>query len=75
MEELLKILTKIRPDIDFETNESLVDDGIWSSTDIGMIATEVYSVFDVTIPPEEIVPENFNSAKLIMALINKIDDE
>ena len=31
--------------------------------------------FDVRIPPEEIVPENFNSAEALMALITKIDEE
>ena len=75
MEKLLKILSDIHPDVDFETNDSLIDDGILDSLDIVTIVTEIYAEFDVTIPAEEIVPENFNSAKALMALITKIDEE
>lgn len=75
MEKLLKILNDLHPEVDFETNESLVDDGILDSLDIVSLVTEIYAEFDVTIPAEEIVPENFNSAKALMALITKIDEE
>ncbi|MBQ4136029.1 MAG: acyl carrier protein [Clostridia bacterium] len=75
MEKLLKILNDLHPEVDFEANESLVDDGILDSLDIVSLVTEIYAEFDVTIPAEEIVPENFNSAKALMALITKIDEE
>ena len=75
MEKLLKILNDLHPEVDFEANESLVDDGILDSLDIVSLVTEIYAEFDVTIPAEEIVPENFNPAKALMALITKIDEE
>ena len=75
MKKLLNILNDLHPDVDFENNESLIDDGILDSLDIVSLVTEIYSEFDVTIPAEEIVPENFNSAKALMALITKIDEE
>lgn len=75
MEKLLKILNDLHPDVDFENNDSLIDDGILDSLDIVSLVTEIYAEFDVTIPAEEIVPENFNSAKALMALIIKIDEE
>ena len=75
MEKLLNILNDLHPDVDFENNESLIDDGILDSLDIVSLVTEIYAEFDVTIPAEEIVPENFNSAKALMALITKIDEE
>ena len=75
MEKLLEILNELHPDVDFENNESLIDDGILDSLDIVSLVTEIYSEFDVTIPAEEIVPENFNSARALMALITKIDEE
>ena len=75
MEKLLKILNDLHPDVDFENNHSLIDDGILDSLDIVTLVTEIYSEFDVTIPAEEIVPENFNSAEALMALITKIDEE
>lgn len=75
MERLLKILNDLHPDVDFENNDSLIDDGILDSLDIVTIVTEIYGEFDVTIPAEEIVPENFNSAKALMDLIIRIDEE
>ncbi|MBE6534507.1 MAG: acyl carrier protein [Ruminococcaceae bacterium] len=75
MEKLLNILNDLHPDVDFENNESLIDDGILDSLDIVSLVTEIYAEFDVTIPAEEIVPENFNSVKALMALITKIDEE
>ena len=75
MEKLLEILNELHPEIDFENNESLIDDGILDSLDIVSLVTEIYAEFDVTIPAEEIVPENFNSAKALMALITRIDEE
>lgn len=75
MEKLLEILKELHPEVDFENNESLIDDGILDSLDIVSLVTEIYAEFDVTIPAEEIVPENFNSAKALMALITKIDEE
>ena len=75
MEKLLKILNDLHPEIDFENNDALIDDGILDSLDIVTLVTEIYSEFDVTIPAEEIVPENFNSAEALMALITKIDEE
>ena len=75
MEKLLKILNDLHPEIDFENNDSLIDDGILDSLDIVTLVTEIYTEFDVTIPAEEIVPENFNSAEALMALITKIDEE
>ena len=75
MERLLAILSELHPDVDFATTEDLVDDGILDSLDIVTLVTEINGEFDVTIPAEEIVPENFNSAAALMALIEKLDEE
>lgn len=75
MEELLEILSEIKPGVDFEKETKLVDDGILDSLDIISIISEVSDEYDVKIPPESIVPENFNSAKAMLALINKLEEE
>lgn len=75
MEKLLNILNELHPEVDFENNDSLIDDGILDSLDIVTLVTEIYAEFGVMIPAEEIVPENFNSAEALMALITKIDEE
>ena len=75
MEKLLEILSGIHPEVDFENNNELIDDGILDSLDIVTIVTEIDAEFGVTIPAEEIIPENFNSAEALMALITKLDEE
>lgn len=75
METILNILSELHPDVDFETNTSLIDDKILDSFDIVTIVAEVNSEFDVAIPAEELVPENFNSAKALWALVERLMDE
>ncbi|MBP3314319.1 MAG: acyl carrier protein [Clostridia bacterium] len=75
MEKLIEILTSLHPEVDFENNDSLIDDGILDSLDIVTLVTEINAEFDVTIPAEEIVPENFNSAEALMELITRLDEE
>lgn len=74
MEQLLEILCELHADIDFETCEGLVDEGILDSLDIVTLITEINDTFDVSIPAEEIIPDNFNSAAAIWALIEKLDE-
>ena len=75
MEKLIEILAELHPDVDFETTEDLIDDGILDSLDIVSLVAAIDTEFGVTIPAEEIIPENFNSASALLALINKLDEE
>ena len=75
MNTLLEIMEDLHPDVDFTAEESLIDDGILDSLDIVTLITEINDKFDISIPAEEIIPENFNSAKALMALIEKLDEE
>ena len=75
MEELLNILNEMHPDVDFETRERLIDDGVLDSLDIVSLISEISETFDVTITARDIVPENFNSAKALYALIQRLEDE
>ena len=75
MEKLIAILNSLHPDVDFYENDTLIDDGILDSLDIVTLVTEINAEFDVTIPAEEIIPENFNSAAALMELIEKLDEE
>ena len=69
MEKLLSILSDIRPDLDFEKEEKLIDDGILDSFDIITIVGEINDTFDINVNVNDLLPENFNSAKAIWALI------
>ncbi|MBP3304434.1 MAG: acyl carrier protein [Oscillospiraceae bacterium] len=75
MEKLLEILAELHPDVDFETEEHLIDDKILDSFDIVTIVAEIDAEYDVAIPAEELLPENFNSAKALRALIERLTDE
>ena len=74
MTELLEILENLHPEVDFDTCTTLIDDKILDSFDIITIISEINEEFDVVIPAEEIVPENFNSAEALMSLIEKLDE-
>ena len=75
MEKLINILLELHPDVDFEKEESLIDDMILDSFDIISLISEISDEYDVTIPAESIIPENFNSAKKLYELITKLMDE
>ena len=72
MENLLEILKGIRPDVDFENETALIDDGILDSFDVVSIISEIDDKFDVQIRINELDPENFNSAESIWNLIQKL---
>ena len=74
MEELLDILKSLHPDVDFEHYEGLIDDQILDSIDIVSLVAEISDAFDVTVPAEEIVPENFNSARALWEMIQRLDE-
>ncbi len=75
MEKLIELLKELHDEVDYENEESLVDDGILDSLDIVTLITEISDRFDVSIPAEEIIPENFNSAKALWELIERLDEE
>ena len=72
MDKLLEILKGIRPDVDFENETELIDDGILDSFDVVSIISEIDDVFGVQIRINELEPDNFNSAEAIWALIQKL---
>lgn len=74
MDKLIHILTELNPDIDFETEDALIDGGILDSFDIVTLVAEIDDVFGVQIPAEELTPENFNSAKALYALVQRLAD-
>ncbi len=72
MKKLLEILSNIRPDVDFENETELIDDGILDSFDVVSIISEIDEQFGVQIRITELDPENFNSAEAIWNLIQEL---
>lgn len=74
MEELLAILKDLHPEVDYDTCVTLIDDKILDSIDIVSLVAEISDTFDVAIPAEELLPENFNSARALWELIQRLDE-
>ena len=75
MEKLLEILEDIQPDADYETCETLIDDGILDSFAILSIVSELQDEFGIEITPAEIIPENFNSARALWAMVQRLSED
>ncbi|MBO4235637.1 MAG: acyl carrier protein [Firmicutes bacterium] len=72
MDKVREILENIRPDVDFETETGLIDDGVLDSFDIIAIVTDLNEEFDIEINVNDLVPENFNSMEAIYELVTKL---
>ncbi len=73
--ELMDILEELRPDVDFAAETALVTGGVLDSFDIVALVTALNDAFEIEIGPSELVPENFDSAEAICALVEKLRDE
>jgi acyl carrier protein len=75
MEKLIEILTDLHSDVDFAVEENLIDDGILDSMDIISLITEISDEYDVTITAKDIIPANFNSAKAMWEMIQRLQED
>ena len=71
-ERILALVKEVLPQIDFEASNALVDDGILDSLAIVTLVSELSMEFDVNIPYEEIMPDNFNSIDAICAIVERL---
>ncbi len=74
MEEIINILNEINDEVDYENCETLIEDGHLTSFEMVFLISQISAQLGVTIPANEIVPENFNSVKQICALIKRLED-
>ena len=75
MKKLIEILEELNPDVDYETTENLIDGRYLDSLSILSLISEIEDEFDVEIPTVEIIPNNFNSAKKIWELIERLKED
>ncbi|MCR5683870.1 MAG: acyl carrier protein [Lachnospiraceae bacterium] len=75
LEKVISILEEINGDVDYTTEDELVDGGILDSFDIVGLVSELKAEFDVEIGIEDLTPENFNSAETICNLIERLQEE
>ena len=74
-ETIIGILQDLHEDVDFENEDKLIDKKILDSFDIVTLISELSNEFDVTIPADKIIPENFNSADALAEMIAALEDE
>ena len=74
-EQLLDLLSDLHPEVDFLHAEGLIDNKVLTSFDVVSIAAELSETYDVELGAVDIVPENFNSARALYALIERIENE
>ena len=72
MEELLEILNEIDDSIDYENETALIDDQLLDSFAIITLVSELEDAFDISIEASEMMPVNFNSAKAIWAMVQRL---
>jgi D-alanine--poly(phosphoribitol) ligase subunit 2 len=71
MSKILDILSEIRPDLDFDSEKQLVDQGLLDSFDLVSIISELNDAFEINIRVNDLQPENFNSVEAMMALVER----
>ena len=72
MEKLLAILKDIDPDIDYENEEHLIDDGLLDSMQVLELVSTLEDEFVIEVTPTELVPANFNSADSMWKMIERL---
>lgn len=71
-EQIIKILSELRPEFDF-TQEGLnfIEEGMLDSFDIVNLVNDLDSTYGISIDGMDILPENFSSLDSIIALLVK----
>ena len=72
---LLEILEEIAPDVDFENETALIDDGLLESFDIVNLVSELSDEVDIEIRPKDLVAENFNSVDAMVKMITRLQED
>ena len=70
-ERILEVVRSIRPDVDFEKENALIDDEILDSFDVIQIVTELMEEFGIFIDADDIEPENLNSLEGIREMVER----
>jgi len=70
-EQVKECLQRVCPNIDFETEVSLIESGILDSLSIIQIICALTDTFEIEIDADDIVVENFNSLSDLCDLVTR----
>jgi acyl carrier protein len=68
-EQILKILSEIRPEMDYTDDCNFIENGMLDSLDIIRLVAELDDLFGISISGADIIPENFKGLNEIENLI------
>lgn len=74
MERLYEILEDIQPGVNYKECENLIDGHFLDSLSIIALVAELEDEYDITIPAVEIIPANFNSARAMWKMIQRLEE-
>lgn len=72
MEQLKEMLKKNYPNIDFDSEKSLMSDGILDSLAVVTIIAEIENMFDISVTMEYIQPMYFESVETMWEMIEEL---
>ena len=70
-EQIIRILTELRPEFDFNEDVDFIEEGMLDSFDVVNLVSELDSTFGISIDGVDILPENFASVEAIENLMKK----
>lgn len=75
LEQIIEILNGVHGNVDYMTEDNLIDKRIFDSFDVVNVVGELMDEFDVEITAEHMIPENFNSAQAICKLVETLSED
>ena len=73
-EELIKLLSSICPEVDFENEKALIDDAILDSHAVLSILAAISETYDVEFEADDVMPETLNNIDSICTLVQTLLD-
>lgn len=67
----MELLKQIKSDVDFETSQDFIEDGLLDSFEIVDLVSGLEDEFSIEISGRDIIPENFINLETIATLIEK----
>ncbi|EFB75436.1 acyl carrier protein [Subdoligranulum variabile] len=74
MDEIMNILSEVKPGIEAGPDTELVRTGVLDSVDIMSVVMALAEEFDLEISPLDLKEENFHTPQAILDLVNRLDD-
>lgn len=70
-EQIIKILTELRPEFDFNQDVNFIEEGMLDSFDVVNLVSDLDATFGISIDGIDILPENFATVEAIENLLKK----